>query len=55
MFFICAAIYITGMIAFTFFGSSELQPWAIKPMKNGDVTDDLLLSMLNIIDIFFSY
>ncbi|CAF1249155.1 unnamed protein product [Rotaria sp. Silwood1] len=26
--FICAAIYIIGMIAFTFLGSSELQPWA---------------------------
>ncbi|CAF1024515.1 unnamed protein product [Rotaria sp. Silwood1] len=28
VFFICAAIYIIGMIVFTFLGSAELQPWA---------------------------
>ncbi|CAF1312349.1 unnamed protein product [Rotaria sordida] len=28
VFFICAAIYIIGMIVFTFLGSGELQPWA---------------------------
>ncbi|CAF1209802.1 unnamed protein product [Rotaria sordida] len=28
IFFICVAIYIIGMIAFTFLGSGELQPWA---------------------------
>ncbi len=30
MFFICAAIYIIGMIAFLLIGSGEVQPWATR-------------------------
>jgi len=41
------------MIAFTIFGSSELQPWAVKHLNNGDVKDNLLLGTLSINDIFF--
>lgn len=49
MFFICAVIYIIGMIAFTILGSAELQPWAIKHTNNSDINNNnLLSSMLNI-------
>ncbi|CAF1032852.1 unnamed protein product [Adineta ricciae] len=30
VFFICAAIYILGMIVFLIIGSGEIQPWAVK-------------------------
>jgi hypothetical protein len=55
VFFICALIYIIGMIAFIILGSSELQPWAMKHTNNGDVNDNLLLSMFGVIDRFLSY
>jgi len=41
------------MIAFTIFGSSELQPWAVKHLNNGGVKKNLLLGTLSIDDIFF--
>jgi len=53
VFFICALIYIIGMIAFIILGSSELQPWAMNHTNNGDVNDDLLLSMISSFDRFF--
>ncbi|UJR32077.1 hypothetical protein I4U23_019545 [Adineta vaga] len=46
VFFICSIIYIFGVVIFILFGSSELQPWAIKHINNDEVNHDLLLNAM---------
>ncbi|CAF3363661.1 unnamed protein product [Rotaria socialis] len=47
IFFLCTIIYIIGLIIFLLFGSSELQPWAIKQIENNVLYDDLLSKQNN--------
>ncbi|CAF0912444.1 unnamed protein product [Adineta ricciae] len=42
VFFICSSIYVFGTVIFLLFGSSEIQPWAMKHVHNDEVSHDLL-------------
>ncbi|CAF4408116.1 unnamed protein product, partial [Adineta steineri] len=44
VFFICATIYIIGMVVFLLIGSGEVQPWATKHPSEPVVPEQALLS-----------
>ncbi|CAF4737396.1 unnamed protein product [Rotaria socialis] len=44
VFFICAAIYIIGMIVFLFIGSGDVQPWATRQKTEATTSEQVPLS-----------
>jgi hypothetical protein len=44
VFFICAAIYVVGMIVFLQIGSGDVQPWAVKETTKTTTPEEVPLA-----------
>lgn len=57
VFFICAAIYLFGMIVFIIFGSTDLEPWVYRlnesSISEKDLSSSKLLWTYRIETLFF--